>query len=410
MVQNTAACDDRYVPVPPLAIRINATRRRRSRLVGGVCSGVAAALGVEVGVIRLAAVLLALCGGLGLVAYGVLWLALPESEQPVPPPRRGAAIDSVAIVAATAGAGLMARAGGYWAGDRVAVPALALAAGAALVGGRDAATRSARAGGWPVRVALGVTLIGIGAAVSAAVAGGGVRNVGQSSLGALALVAGIAFLAWPWVGRLTADLRFEQRERIRSQERADVAAHLHDGVLQTLALIQRRAEDPREVRAMARRQERELREWLFADPNATRMDSVGSLLRRELAAVEDDHQVRVEVVSAGDAPLDEQLRALVAAGREAVVNAATHAKVDKIDVFLEAEPKSVGLFVRDRGVGFDPEHVDPDRHGVAESIRGRVERAGGTAVVRSAPGEGTEVELRVPRSVVPSANGNGSAP
>jgi signal transduction histidine kinase len=367
-------------------------------MVAGVCAGIAASLGVEVGVIRLAAVLLTLCGGLGAVLYGVLWLSLRESPRPIGPPRRGAAIDSVAIIAMSAGAGLLARASGYWIGDRVAVPALVVAGAAALFGGRDNSVRDTRRRGWPLRVALGVSLLGVGAAVSIAVAGGGWATAGKSSGGALAIVAGVAFLAWPWLGRLTADLKFEQRERIRVQERADVAAHLHDGVLQTLALIQRRADDPKEVRAMARRQERELREWLFEDPAKKQIDSVGTLLRRELAAVEDDHQVRIEVVSSGDAPLDDAARALVAAGREAVVNAARHAKVEQIDVYMQADAENVELFVRDRGVGFDAAAVEADRHGVADSIKGRVERAGGTATVRSAPGEGTEIELRVPRA------------
>lgn len=402
MVRSDPACDDRYVPLLP--IRLHVLRRRRGRMVGGVCAGVAAALGVEVGVVRFAAVALALCGGLGVVVYGVLWVSLAETDAPIGPPRRGAAIDNAAILAAVAGGSLVARTTGYWAGDRVALPALVVAAGAALLGGRDEGTRTARSSGWGLRVALGASLIGVGAAVSTAVAGGGWRNLGQSSLGALVLVAGFAFLAWPWLGRLSSDLRFEQRERIRSQERADVAAHLHDGVLQTLALIQRRADDPKEVRAMARRQERELRAWLFEDPNQARLDSVGTLLRRELAAVEDDHQVRVEVVSSGDAPLDDASRALVAAGREAVVNAARHAQVDRIDVFLEADKEKVELFVRDRGVGFDPTTIDADRHGVAESIRGRVERAGGTVLIRTAPGDGTEIELTVPRPK------NGSTP
>ncbi len=372
-------------------------------MVAGVCSGLAASIGVGVGVVRFAAVLLALCGGLGVVAYGVLWISLPETELPVGQRRRGAAIDGVAILATAAGVGLLARTSGYWVGDKVAIPALVLGAGAVLLGGRDDAARNGRTRGWPLRIALGASLVAIGGAVSAAVASGGWRTVGQSALGALVLVAGVAFLAWPWVGRLSSDLKFEQRERIRSQERADMAAHLHDGVLQTLALIQHKAEDPREVRAMARSQERELREWLFEDPSKKQIDSVGTLLRRELAAVEDDHQIRVEVVSSGDAPLDDAARALVAAGREAVVNAARHAKVDKIDVYMQAATDAVELFVRDRGVGFDPAAVDADRHGVAESIRGRVERAGGVAVVRTALGEGTEIELRVPR------NTNGSS-
>ncbi|MEY2398014.1 MAG: hypothetical protein QOJ00_1188 [Actinomycetota bacterium] len=395
MVRAKGSCDDQYVPLLPF--RVSVTRRRRSRLVGGVCSGLAAAMGVEVGVIRLAFVVLSLCGGVGVVVYGALWLSAPDSDEPSPAPRRGAAIDSAAIIASVTGFGLVCRQLGYWAGDAVAFPALIVAAGAALFGGRDDATRGFRTIGWPVRVALGASLIAVGGAVSVGVAGGW-HNVGPSALGALVLVAGVAFLAWPWLGRLSSDLAFERRERIRNEERANLAAHLHDGVLQTLALIQRRADDPREVRSMARRQERELREWLFEDRSSpATSDTVAGLLRQELAAVEDDHRVRVEVVAVGDAPLDAAGRALVAAGREAVVNAARHARVDTIDVFLEAEADSVELFVRDRGVGFDPESINKDRHGVAESIRGRVERAGGTAVIRSAPGEGTEIELRVPR-------------
>jgi signal transduction histidine kinase/phage shock protein PspC (stress-responsive transcriptional regulator) len=373
-------------------------------MVAGVCSGLAASMGVEVGVIRLAFVVLSLCGGVGLIAYGVLWLSGQETDEPAPPPRRGAAIDSAALIATVAGIALLCRSIGYWAGDQIALPALVVAAGAALVGSRDEVGRGLRSRGWPARMALGVSLIVVGGAVSAAVAGGW-RHVGQSAIGASVLVVGIAFLVWPWLGRLTSDLSFERAERIRSQERADVAAHLHDGVLQTLALIQRRAGDPREVRSMARRQERELRAWLFADQTAANPSvSVAALLKTELAAVEDDHRVRVEVVAVGDAPIDDAARALVAAGREAVVNAARHAHVDTIDVFLEATPDSpsIELFVRDRGVGFNPAKVGKDRHGVAESIRGRVERAGGTAEVRSTPGEGTEVELRVPR---PSTNG-----
>lgn len=396
MVVTRDACDDSYVPELPF--RLEVTRRRRTRLVAGVCSGLAASLRIEVGVVRLVFVLLALCGGIGLVVYAVLWVSAQESDEPVPAPRPGAAIDSAAILSTAAGFALLCRSIGYWSGDSVALPALVVAAGAALFGSREDAIRGLRRSkGWPLRMALGVSLVGIGLGVSAGVAGG-FQNVGPSALGALALVGGVGALSWPWLSRLTNDLAFERTERIRTQERADMAAHLHDGVLQTLALIQKRADDPREVRSMARRQERELRDWLFTSPAAaSTSDTVAGLLKQELAAVEDAHRVRVEVVAVGDAPLDDAGRALVAAGKEAVVNAARHAQVDSIDVFLEAEAQAIELFVRDRGVGFDPDTIEADRHGVNESIKGRIERAGGTAVVRSTPGEGTEIELRVPR-------------
>ncbi|MDP1793562.1 MAG: PspC domain-containing protein, partial [Acidimicrobiales bacterium] len=271
--------------MPAIPFRFEVTRRPRARLVAGVSSGLAASLGVEVGVVRLVFVLLTLCGGIGAVLYGVLWISADETYDPVPPPRQGAAIDSAAILSTAAGVALLCRSVGYWAGDQLAIPALVVAAGAALFGSRDDVNRGLRrSSGWPLRMALGVSLVGIGLAVSAAFAGG-VSNVGPSAVGALALVAGVAFLAWPWLSRLTTDLAFERRERIRSQERADLAAHLHDGVLQTLALIQKRADDPREVRSMARRQERELRDWLFTSPAAaSTTDTVVGLLKEELAA------------------------------------------------------------------------------------------------------------------------------
>jgi signal transduction histidine kinase len=216
------------------------------------------------------------------------------------------------------------------------------------------------------------------------------------------------------MARLARSLADERRQRIRSEERAEVAAHLHDGVLQTLALIQKRAGDDKAVRSLARRQERELRTWLYGArgaggvapdangdagaPGAGGAASIAALLRRELDDVEDSYGVRLDAVLVGDAPLDDAGRALVAAGREAALNAARHAGVDTVDVYLEVEPDRLSLFVRDRGRGFDPTAVPPDRRGVADSISARVRRHGGTAEVRSAPGEGTEVELSVPRA------------
>ena len=290
------------------------------------------------------------------------------------------------------------RGNGLWFGDVVVLPALVVAGGMAVAGG--GVDRSGAA--WPVRVAIGVSLIVVGAVTTAAVTGD-VRALGQSAAGAAVALAGVGLMAWPWLRKLTEDLSDERRERIRSEERAAVAEHLHDGVLQTLALIQRRAEDPRETRALARRQERELRSWLFdGRDDVDGVETVAALLQRELAIVEDDHRVRIEVVTAGDASLDDAARSFVAAGREAVVNAAVHSGMVEIDVFLEAGAGGLALFVRDRGCGFDPDSVAPDRRGLAESVKGRVERLGGTAVVRSAPGEGTEVELRLPRSRVPT--------
>jgi signal transduction histidine kinase len=196
-----------------------------------------------------------------------------------------------------------------------------------------------------------------------------------------------------------------------------VAAHLHDGVLQTLALIQKRAADDKAVRSLARRQERELRSWLYGGTNGQADNVAGSrrpvggtppappgtvatLLRRELDDLEDHYAVRFDAVLVGDVPLDDAGRALVAAGREAALNAVRHSGVDTVDVYLEVEPDRVSLFVRDRGCGFDPDTVPPDRRGLADSISARMKRHGGTAEIRSAPGEGAEVELSMPRAAV----------
>jgi len=208
------------------------------------------------------------------------------------------------------------------------------------------------------------------------------------------------------VQRLLGALDEERRERIRSEERAELAAHLHDSVLQTLALIQRGATQnrPHEVVHLARRQERELRAWLYGDRGAPGgpLDNAGSeRLSTAVAAlagdVEGDHAVTVEVVVVGDGPVDASTAALLGAIREATVNAAKHAGVADVSVYVEAGPREVTAFVRDRGNGFDPSTVPGDRHGIAHSIRGRIERHGGRVAITTGPGRGTEIELHVPR-------------
>ena len=177
-----------------------------------------------------------------------------------------------------------------------------------------------------------------------------------------------------------------------------MAAHIHDSVLQTLALIQRRADDPRTVVNLARRQERELRGWLFGTPNSHDGDTLATALETMTDEVEDLHRVTVEVVTVGDCPLSEPLDAMLAAAREALVNAAKWSRTDTISIYVEVEPSEVSLFVRDRGCGFDPSLVNGDHHGIAESIIGRMARYGGKAAVRSEPGNGTEVELTMARA------------
>ncbi len=201
--------------------------------------------------------------------------------------------------------------------------------------------------------------------------------------------------AAPWILRVRRSLAAAREEKMLADARADMAAHLHDSVLQTLALIQRQASDPKAVAALARRQERELRSWLYGE--SVDETTLKAALAAAAADVEDVHGVPVELVSVGDVPLDAELGALVRAAREAMVNAAKHSGADKIDVYAEAEDGLVEVFVRDRGVGFDQADVPADRMGVRGSIVERLQRSGGSATIRSAPGEGTEVKLEMHR-------------
>jgi signal transduction histidine kinase len=225
--------------------------------------------------------------------------------------------------------------------------------------------------------------------------------VGRPLAGALLVVAGVVVAFGPWWLHVVRDLVDERRARAVAEERADVAAKLHDSVLQTLALIQRRADQPQQVVKLARAQERELRAWLFdGQPGGgagSGEDTLAGAIGRLEQEVEERHECSVETVVVGDCPLDEDLRALVDAGREAAVNAATWSGAPSVSVFVEVDADEVAMYVRDRGVGFEPGAVAADRRGVSESIVGRMARHGGSAEVRSAPGEGTEVVLHMPR-------------
>ena len=252
-------------------------------------------------------------------------------------------------------------------------------------------------------VALGLAQVVVGALLVAA--GAAVLLTAHDGLGArramvaaAAVCAGLALVAGPWWWRLSHDLADERQTRIRLHERDEVAAHIHDSVLQTLALIQRNCADPKAVATLARQQERELRAWLYGSappPNAD--DSVAAALQRVSDEVEDLHGVNVESVQVGDCPIDDRLAALVAASREALSNAARHSGAKVVSAYLEVEPHQVTVFVRDRGCGFDPEHIPADRRGITESIQGRLSRNGGKAAIRSQQGEGTEVELVMSR-------------
>jgi len=343
-------------------------RNERDRVVAGICGGVADALGVDPTLVRLVFALLSLAGGAGILLYFALWV-WTGGRHPL----------LAVLILAVAAMGLLQALGVPF---EVVLGAGLLLGGVVLLARRGATLRPGGSFFVP-----GVILAMAGAVVM-------LDHLGSSSLfvapgalaGALALVLG------PWVWQLAS----ERTERIRLAERAAMAARIHDSVLQTLALVQRDAEDAPRVRALARRQERELRRWLYGRgyDGAT---TVADALADAVADVEEAHLIRVELATSGDAPLDDALGELVLAAREAMVNAAKHAQSDEISVYAQVEPASVSVFVRDRGVGFDPASVASDRRGIAESIESRLRRAGGSATITSSPGDGTEVELSMPR-------------
>jgi signal transduction histidine kinase len=223
--------------------------------------------------------------------------------------------------------------------------------------------------------------------------------------GVLLVTVAIVLILGPWWLRIIRELAVERQDKARTQERLDIASRVHDSVLQTLALIQRRAEDPQKVVQLARMQERELRSWLFEgkDPNEPEeVLTVTAEVRKIQEDIESRYGVPVEAVTVGDCDLDDNLSALMAAAREATVNAAKWSGASVISLFAEVEPDEVAIVVRDRGKGFDPETVPADRKGLAESVRGRMARRGGTATVNSAPGEGTKVTLKMARTATVS--------
>jgi signal transduction histidine kinase/phage shock protein PspC (stress-responsive transcriptional regulator) len=376
-------------------------------LVAGVAGGWADRWGVEPTVVRAAIGLLTLAGGIGAVLYGAAALASTPAAASTTPAAgsttsRTRRVTShrrhLAITSAAAAILVAARAIGLWPGDGIMVPAALAAVGTAAAWMHGAIPRAALPNLWlrrSIQIIAGVTLVGAGV-ISLARRTGGLASIGTSTSAIAVVVGGLAMFAAPAFGRILRSLDEERAMRIREDERAAVAAHLHDSVLQSLVLMQR-SDDPRRMVSLARRQERELRAWLYDTQLVGEPASLHAAIEALAIEIETDHDVRVEAVVVGDQPLDAASRALVAAIREALVNAARHADVAQVDVFVEADDTELTGFVRDTGRGFDRAAIPADRRGISDSIVGRVQRAGGTAVLTSAPGTGTEVELRVPR-------------
>lgn len=436
---------------PPLA-------RSSDRVIAGVCAGLAEHLGWPVRMVRIGMVVAALAGGAGVAFYAWLWIMVPTADESAKRnARRPASPIAPAVSAPVAAPGgpaapavpqgpAAAPAGSRWTrfpgmpfGKEILLGAgLLLAAGvliarmfgfdvplgtlipvAAILGGAAIAwmqldetrraglvdkTKADQAGGW-ARLAAGLALVVAGVLVMVS-GSGSWQQTWLALLSSVAVLGGVALVLLPWGLKFWRDLETERAGRVRATERAEIAAHLHDSVLQTLALIQRRAGNEHDVVRLARAQERELRAWLYRDPG----QDAGQLsdgIRAAAAEVEDSLGHAVEVVSVGDFAMTERHEALVQAAREAMLNAARHGG-GAVSVYLEVTDGAAEVFVKDRGPGFDPDSVPADRLGVRESIIGRMSRHGGTASINSGP-DGTEVRLRLPVSPMAPATATSAA-
>jgi signal transduction histidine kinase/phage shock protein PspC (stress-responsive transcriptional regulator) len=389
-------------------------RSRSDRVVAGVAAGIGQHLGIDPLLVRIGFVLLSLALGFGIVVYVLTWLLAPqEAAEPtrrptasvVPPTRTQAFGTGLVLV----GVVILLWFGGLLLGGAVAWPVALAGVGFAILWARDTDEEGRRRVltglGGPLeavmrgrvsrtRIAIGSLLI-LAAMTVFLAANTSLSAVGNMLLAVMVAIAGVALLAGPWGWRMAQALVEERSSRIRSEARAEMAAHLHDSVLQTLALIQR-ATAPREMVSLARTQERELRAWLYRRaPNvsdARLRDAIDAMAGR----IERQHQVGVEAVVVGEAALDDHVRALVAACGEATLNAARHSGSTEVSVYVEVEHDAISAFVRDHGTGFDAAAVPGDRRGIADSIVGRLERHGGSAQLHSRVGAGTEVVLRLP--------------
>ncbi len=377
-------------------IRERIHRSSDDRVVSGVAAGLASSLGVPAPYVRAAFVVLAFAGGVGIVVYLIVWALSSGASDSVaaePLPER----QRLALVLIFVGVLLALRGVGVWFTDEVVWPVALVAFGVAAVWDRREGTPGTTAQDVFFNQSRGrmvaggiLLLIGLSSFFSAVDA---FAALGSVMVAVTVTVIGFMFLFGPWVWRMASDLATERRERIRTEERSEMAAHLHDSVLQTLALIQR-SDDSKRMVTLARAQERELRSWLYGTTDG--QDRFGSALEMMASRVEASHDLPVEVVTVGDLAMSDDVRALVAAAGEAVTNAAKHSGAPRISVYAEVAADQVQVWVSDQGTGFDPDRVDGDRRGIAESIRGRMARHGGKVEIETEEGEGTEVHLSLP--------------
>ena len=444
-------------PEAPTRVR-KLYRIPEGRMISGVANGLAAHLGLPVFWVRAAFVVLLLGNGLGALLYAAFWFAVPMGmraggapttwqhgnigpyslvKEPTGwrrglravqqtlqgEPRTGAEPGAegrrptedethrgplLALIALVAGVLVLFNTLTRQSSSPYVWPFLVAGLGVAVVWRQADDARWARwfslgdskRGSSTLRLSAGVALV-VAGVVGFLIESGSIGDFAKVAQAVLAVLAGVLLLAGPYLLRMWQDLSTERRERIRAQERAEVAAHIHDSVLHTLTLILRNADDSKEVSRLARAQERDLRQWLYRPAGADESDTPDTLaesVRKVAAEVEDLHGIPVEVICVGDCPMDERLAAQLQAAREAMVNAAKYGGGEPVSVYAEVEGNTVWVFVRDRGPGFDLASVPEDRMGVRGSIIGRMERHGGHARVRPAPAGGTEVELEMERA------------
>lgn len=415
-------------PPPQPAQRAPLRRDPDGGIAGGVIAGLGARLGIDPAPLRVTFVVFTfLTGGALLIAYALAWALLPTPDGAtgisLPRLARGGGGRrwqlGLGVALLVLAALLVFRELGIWWSDGLVWPLVLLAGGIALLWGpsraasppapepplaalrppaapeaaaerRHASLVSLYRGGFGIALVLGAALLVLATNNALGAARDAIFTV-------VVTVLAIGLILAPFIWRLGRNLAAERAARIRSQSRAEVAAHLHDSVLQTLALVQQRAGDRREVAALARRQERELRVWLAGGDDDGAPRSLAAALRSAAEGVEDDRRVRIDVVAVGDCELEPGAEALVAASREALINAAKFAPEQPISLYAEAGAERVEVFIRDRGPGFDPAAVPADRRGLRESIVGRMRRHGGDATIASVPGTGTEIALTLPR-------------
>ncbi|WP_257159349.1 ATP-binding protein [Corynebacterium cystitidis] len=382
-----------YAAIEPIMVYPRYSRPKNGRVVAGVAAGLAQHLGVDVNWVRVGFAVAAFASGMGAWAYALVWMFSKQNERNDDIPGNGRWPSTTNWVLVALGVfGAFITPSLFNGVSSVVLVALGIVAVGAVLAWQsfDSGHRSI---GNMIALIAGVMLVFLGVLAMALLweDGGFVGAVASVSITLL----GVGILVVPLVMRLTNSLVEAREQEAVANQRTEIASRLHDSVLQTLALIQKQADNPDEVARLARGQERELRAWLF-DAEEKQASTVFAALNKAAGEVEDLVGMRIGVVTVGeDVDFTTATEPLVLAAREAMVNAGKHAGVDELNVYAENLAGELSVFVRDRGPGFDPDEIPADRHGVRDSIIGRMERAGGRSSIRSSE-TGTEIMVSLP--------------